>query len=68
MQKISGERVRAARVRAKLSLRELASRSGLGKSTLARIEDGSAPRWDTVQRLAAALDVEPEHLCERGRR
>ncbi|WP_223874075.1 GNAT family N-acetyltransferase [Salinispora vitiensis] len=55
-----GATLRALRRRADLSQRELAERSGVPKSTLARIESqpGADPRLRTVERLFHAVGVE----------
>lgn len=50
------------RVEAGISMYELAKRSGVNRSTLMRIEDGTTtgPDSATLNTLARALDVEPE--------
>lgn len=48
---------------ANLTQRQLAERSGVSKSTINVIEQGEKiPRIDTVCRIAAALDMQPEGL------
>ena len=53
-----GEILTEARVSAGLSRAELAERTGMADSTLAKLERGeSKPRLDTVYRLAEALGI-----------
>lgn len=56
--------LRRLRMRASLSLRELAARSGVAASTIARIESGKDAHPRTVRRLAEALNREPAELME----
>jgi transcriptional regulator with XRE-family HTH domain len=62
--KIDGEKVRAARERAFLSKSELASRAGLNRNTIGRIEEARVtevyPR--TIRKIAEALTVDPTSL------
>jgi transcriptional regulator with XRE-family HTH domain len=62
--KIDGEKVRAARERAFLSKSELASRAGLNRNTIGRIEEARPtevyPR--TIRKIAEALSVDPASL------
>lgn len=54
-----GSRLRAARIQAGLSQRELATRVGVPQSTVARIEIGALdPRVGTVERLLRACGSE----------
>ena len=58
-----GERIRNARVKARLTQEELASRSGLGRVTLARIELGhQSPRFETLTCIAESLKLPLQHL------
>ena len=51
--------LREGRTRAGLSQRAFARRAGTAQSVIARIESGqTSPRWDTLQRLLAAADLE----------
>lgn len=60
-----GDRLRAARERAGLTLRELGESARIDYSQISRYEQGLAlPRPGTVIRLAAVLAVPPEHLRE----
>ena len=46
-----------------LTQAELAQRSGVAETTINRIENGRhEPRFSTIRKLAAALDVAPEAL------
>lgn len=62
---VDGMRLRELRERKALSLRELASRSGVNYNAIWRIEvgrTGAQPR--TIRRLAEALGVEPHELMK----
>jgi transcriptional regulator with XRE-family HTH domain len=60
-----GERLRNLRKRALMSQRELAKRSGVGVTTIVRIERNQVePQGATIRKLAEALDVEPRQLLE----
>jgi DNA-binding XRE family transcriptional regulator len=53
-----GERIRGYRESLGLTQEQLASDAGLGRVTLVRIESGEqSPRYETLARLAAALQV-----------
>jgi transcriptional regulator with XRE-family HTH domain len=59
--------VRHARKRKGLTQRELASRSGVPQSTVARIESGAVmPKVDTLERLLKACDESLEMLPRLG--
>jgi transcriptional regulator with XRE-family HTH domain len=53
-----------ARIRLDLTQRELAARSGVAQSTIARIETGRVdPGFESVQRILASVGLEPRiHL------
>jgi transcriptional regulator with XRE-family HTH domain len=56
-------RLRDRRIRAALSQRDLAARSGVALSTIAALETGSqGARPSTIRRLAVALKVQPSDL------
>jgi len=56
---LAGSVVTLARVRAKMTQRQLAEASGIAQSTIARIESGAAdPQFSTVERLLAAVGLE----------
>jgi transcriptional regulator with XRE-family HTH domain len=60
--------VRALRLEAGLTLHDLASAAGLGKSTLAQLESGKAnPSVETLWAIAAALKVPFARLVEEER-
>jgi transcriptional regulator with XRE-family HTH domain len=55
-----GEVLRAARERALLTQEQLAGRARVPASTVSRLETGARPaRWDVLQRLCGALDLQP---------
>ena len=59
------KRVRAQRIKKGISQEELADQSRLSLRTIQRIENGeTAPRGDTLKRLAVALQVSPEELID----
>ena len=59
-----GELINRARESSRLALRELARRSGVSAGQLSRIETGQVaqPAQDTLERLARALDRDPQPL------
>jgi transcriptional regulator with XRE-family HTH domain len=58
-----GSAIRAARVRAGLSMRELTARAGISQPFLSQVERGThAPSVNTLYRLAEALGVSPAEL------
>ncbi len=65
---IDGEKIRRARERQVLSLRELAEKSGVTYVTLWRIETGATgpARPATIRKIAAGLGVPPESLIVWG--
>ncbi len=50
------------RTQAGLSVAALAARSGLHRQTIYKLERGSIPEWNTVQRIAEALNVSTDEL------
>lgn len=60
-----GEVLRDAREQAFLSQSQLAARAGVPSATVSRLETGARPaRWDVLQRLCAALDLQPVLVTE----
>jgi transcriptional regulator with XRE-family HTH domain len=60
-----GDRLRDLRKRALLTQRELAEKSGVGVTTIIRIERNQVePHGRTIRRLAEALKVAPEELVK----
>lgn len=58
-----GERLREQRVRRGVTQAELASRCGLDQAVISKLERGRhQPRWDTVQRFAHGLGIDPDQL------
>jgi transcriptional regulator with XRE-family HTH domain len=58
-----GDRLRDLRKRALMSQRELAKRSGVGVTTIVRIERNQVePHGATIRKLAEALEVDPAEL------
>lgn len=55
-------RLRELRLRRLLTQEDLAKKSGVGVTTIIRVEAGREGRISTLRRLAAALDVSPEEL------
>lgn len=57
--------IRKIRTDASLSQRDLAQRMELDPSQMSRLERGDAnPSWDTVRRIAAALEVTLAELAQ----
>ena len=62
-----GDRLRDLRKRALLTQRQLADKSGVGVTTIIRIERNQVePHGRTIRRLAEALGVAPEELVKTG--
>jgi transcriptional regulator with XRE-family HTH domain len=61
---VAGSLLALARVRLNLTQRELAARSGVAQSTIARIELGRIdPGFESLQRILASVGLEPRiHL------
>jgi transcriptional regulator with XRE-family HTH domain len=58
-----GDKLREVRKRSLMSQRELASRSGVGVTTIVRIERNQVePHGATIRKLAQALEVDPGEL------
>ncbi len=55
------------RIRAGLSQGELAERAGVGRNTISRLEHGANARFDTIDKLAAALGTVRARLIKRLR-
>ena len=56
----AAEELRAARQRARLSLRDVAEQTGLSRGYLSKAENGRlVPSWDVLVRIAAAYGREP---------
>ena len=63
-----GDQLKKARRRAMLTQEELAEKSGVGITTINRIEKGRVedPHFSTLRKLAQALDVDPAELVSSG--
>jgi transcriptional regulator with XRE-family HTH domain len=60
-----GDRLRDLRKRSLLTQKELADKSGVGVTTIIRIERNQVePHGRTIRRLAEALGVAPEELVK----
>lgn len=60
-----GEKLRDARKREMLTQQELAARSGVGITTIVRIErNQTEPQGRNIRKLADALDVSPRELMD----
>lgn len=60
-----GEKLRDTRKRAMLTQQELAHKSGVGITTIVRIErDQVEPQGRTIRRLADALGISPSDLLK----
>ena len=61
--KALGSVIRTAREAKGWSRATLAREAGVAQGTISNVElYGTAPRWDTVQRLAHALDIDVSQL------
>lgn len=68
-----GQRIREIRKARNLTQRQLADRVGINFTYLSRVEndrldDEQTPREDTLQRIASALDADPDELLLLARR
>ena len=68
-----GQRIREIRKNRNLTQRELADRVGINFTYLSRVEndrldDEQTPREETLQRIAKALDADPDELLLLARR
>ena len=62
-----GKRLRDLRKRALMSQRELAKRSGVGVTTIVRIERIQVePHGSTIRKLAEALGIDPYELVKEA--
>ena len=60
-----GDRLRDLRKHALLTQRQLADKSGVGVTTIIRIERNQVePHGSTIRKLAGALSVAPEELVK----
>ena len=60
-----GDKVRKTRKRRMLTQQNLSEKSGVGVTTIVRIERNQVePHSRTIRKLAAALNVEPSELLE----
>jgi transcriptional regulator with XRE-family HTH domain len=61
-----GQKLQALREQAGLTLYQLEDRSGIPRSRLFRLENGTTrqPTQDTLNKLAAALEVDPEEFLD----
>ena len=68
-QKIVAKELRKLRIKSDLSQDELASRAGIDRKTINRIENGHfSPTLDTITRLSLVLRITPGTLLGSGRR
>jgi transcriptional regulator with XRE-family HTH domain len=61
-----GDRLKRTRRRAMLTQEQLAKKSGVGITTINRIEKGHVedPHFSTLRKLARACEVDPAELVE----
>jgi transcriptional regulator with XRE-family HTH domain len=64
-QEVDMEKLREARLRQFLSIRDLAARAGVSTRTVVQIEQGrTSPTFKTARKIAAALGVAPGEIAE----
>lgn len=63
---VAGENIKKFRKRAGYTIRQLGELSGVSKSVISELENGKSnnSRHDTINKLAAALNVAPELIDE----
>ena len=67
-QKIVAKELRKLRIKSDLSQDELATRAGIDRKTINRIENGHfSPTLDTITRLSVVLKITPGTLLGSGR-
>ena len=67
-QKIVAKELRKLRIKSDLSQDELATRAGIDRKTINRIENGHfSPTLDTITRLSFVLKITPGTLLGSGR-
>jgi transcriptional regulator with XRE-family HTH domain len=54
------------RLRAAMSMNELARKAGVSPNTVMDIEKGATPRMATMRKIAAALSVSPQDIAWPG--
>jgi transcriptional regulator with XRE-family HTH domain len=52
------------RIRAYLTIQELASKAGVSPKTVQRIQKGSRPKLATIRKIASVLNVMPDEVVE----
>lgn len=63
--RVNGEKIRALRVRRRLTQQKLAVASGLSVTQVSRIEQGvHTPRFSTIEKLAEALGIDADDLID----
>ncbi|MDA3016543.1 MAG: helix-turn-helix transcriptional regulator [Actinomycetota bacterium] len=68
-QKVVAKELRKLRIKSDLSQDELATRAGIDRKTINRIENGHfSPTLDTITRLSLVLRITPGTLLGSGRR
>lgn len=67
-QKIVANQLRKLRIKSNLSQEDLATRAGIDRKTINRIENGHfSPTLDTITRLCVVLKITPSTLFGSGR-
>lgn len=62
-----GEKVKSLRKQSNMSLRELAQNTGLSKTTLSDLENGTKnPSLDTVEKIATAFGLTSSDLLQKA--
>ena len=62
-----GDRLKDLRIERALTQEELATKAGMGKNTVNRMERNiTEPRPSTLRKLAQALEVSPAELVKNG--
>lgn len=60
--KFDGEQLKKYRVESNLKQIELADMVGVGRDRICRWEKGEEPNYDSLQKLAHALEIRPDDL------
>ena len=60
--KFNGDKVKQLRLESNLTQTELAEMIGVGQDQISRFEKGQEPQYQTLKKLAKALEVSPSDL------
>lgn len=63
-----GHRLKVARVKAGMALKDVAGRAGITSQALSRLERGEVdPKWSTIERITRALGLDLGRAIDHGK-